>query len=120
MQVGDMVVLPRRQPSVAGVGTITGDCAYRPDLERAHGPHTRLVEWRVADTPRASFDTDLQHSLTGLLTVFQPRRADAERRIRQLADAYLSDGSVTEPEPLPHKMMTLPQLTGTSTSRAAS
>ena len=39
--------------------------------------------------------------MTGDLTVFQPRPPDAERRIKQLADAYLSDGSVAEPEPLP-------------------
>ena len=100
MQIGDMVVLPRRQPSVAGVGTITGDYSYRTDLA-THGRHTRTVDWRVTDIPRASFDTDLQHALTGLLTVFQPRHPDAERRIRQLADAYLSDGSVAEAEPLP-------------------
>lgn len=100
MEIGDVVVLPRRHPSVVGVGTITGDYAYRTDLA-THGHHTRAVAWQATDIPRASFDTDLRNSLGGLLTVFQPRHADAERRIRQLADAYLSDGSVVEPEPLP-------------------
>lgn len=91
---GDMVVLPRKQPKVIAVGKITGDYAYRPDLEGAHGPHTRAVEWRVTDIPRANFDQDLLYSLGGLSTVFQPRADNAETRIERVSQAHLSGGPI--------------------------
>ena len=93
---GDTVVLPRKQPKVVAVGKITGDYAYRPDLEGAHGPHTRPVEWEVADIPRANFDQDLLHSLGGLATVFQPRADDAKGRIERVSQAYLAGAPVSD------------------------
>ena len=91
---GDMIVLPRKQPKVIAVGKITGDYAYRPDLEGAHGPHTRPVDWTVTDIPRANFDQDVLHSLGGLATVFQPRADNAEKRIERVSQAYLAGAPV--------------------------
>lgn len=93
---GDMVVLPRKQPKVVAVGKITGDYAYRPDLEGTYGPHTRRVEWQVTDIPRANFDQDILYSLGGLATVFQPRADNAEIRIEQVSQAHLAGASVGE------------------------
>ncbi|MDE2958695.1 MAG: restriction endonuclease [Chloroflexota bacterium] len=93
---GDMIVLPRKQPKVIAVGKITGDYAYRPDMEGAHGPHTRPVEWEATDIPRANFDQDLLHSLGGLATVFQPRAEDAETRIAQVSQAHLAGAPVSD------------------------
>ena len=93
---GDMVVLPRKQPKVVAVGKIAGGYEYRPDLESAHGPHTRLVEWEVTDIPRANFDQDLLHSLGGLATVFRPRADDAEGRIERVSQAHLAGTPVED------------------------
>lgn len=93
---GDMVVLPRKQPKVVAVGKIAGEYAYRPDLEGAHGPHTRPVAWQVTDIPRANFDQDVLHSLGGLATVFRPRAENAETRIEQAAQAHLAGAPVAD------------------------
>ena len=97
IQIDDMVVLPRKQPKVVAVGRITGEYEYRPDLEGAHGSHTRSVEWRITDIPRADFEQDILYSLGGLSTVFQPRADDAETRIEVVVQARLQGAPVLEP-----------------------
>ena len=89
MRVGEMVVLPRKRPKVIAVGRIAGDYEYSPDETQAPLPHTRRVEWTVADVPRANFALDLLRSFNSNRTIFEANRNNAEARIRQVVDAYL-------------------------------
>lgn len=100
MQVGEMIVLPRRQPRVIAVGTIAGDYSYDPDKSQAPLPHTRKVEWLVEDVPRENFDEDLKRSFGSHRTISQIRKDNAEARIRQVINAYLGDEQMVEPIPL--------------------
>ena len=100
MQIGDMVVLPRRRPRVIAVGKIVGNYLYDPDKSQAPLPHTRKVEWLVEDVPRENFDEVLKRSFGSQRTISQIRKDNAEARIRQVVNAYLGDGQIEEPIPL--------------------
>ena len=99
ISLDDLVVLPRKQAKVVAVGRMTGAYEYRPDSELI-GPHTRRVDWRAVDIPRANFDSDLLYAFGGNLTVFRVRKDNAEERINAVTDAYLSDSPVPEPFPI--------------------
>ncbi|MCY3544461.1 MAG: restriction endonuclease [Chloroflexi bacterium] len=99
MQIGEMIVLPRKRHRVIAVGRITGNYVYNADESQAPLPHTRKVEWLIDDVPRANFDQDLKHSFTSQLTVSQVRKDNAETRILQVVNAYLGDEQMTEPIP---------------------
>lgn len=101
MQVGEMVVLPRRHPRVIAVGRITGDYVYNPTDYEAPLPHTRKVEWRVQEVPRANFDPDLIRSMNGNSTVYQVQSSNAEDRISAIVNAYLGNEQVLDiPAPI--------------------
>lgn len=85
LQVGDTLVLPRKQPKVVAVGKLSGPYRYQPDLEY---PHVRPVEWDAVDIPRPSFDPDLLSSFGALSTVFQVNRTNAQERIDQVVRRY--------------------------------
>lgn len=95
----DLVVLPRKQTKVVAIGKMVGEYEYRPE-DQLVGPHTRKVEWRAIDIPRANFDSDLLFSFNGNLTIFRVNRENAEERIMRVVDAYLSDSPVPEPPPI--------------------
>ena len=95
IQIDEMVVLPRKSPKVVAVGRVTGDYCYRPDQTDA-GCHTRSVEWRAVDVPRANFDQDLLYSISGQLTLFQVKKDNAESRIERIASAHLADDPAIE------------------------
>lgn len=97
--IADLVVLPRKQTKVVAVGRMAGEYTYRPDDELI-GPHTRVVEWRAIDIPRANFDTDLLHSLGANPTIFQVRAANAEERINGIVNAYLNDSPIPDSPPI--------------------
>ena len=97
MQVGEMVVLPRRQPRVIAVGKISGGYVFNPSDVRAPLPHTRRVEWLVSDVPRANFGQDLRNSFSSQLTVSQIRKDNAQSRIERVMNAYLGEDSPNQP-----------------------
>ena len=88
MQIGDMVVLPRKRAREVAVGRVVGTYAHRPALIEG-APHTRDVEWLVTNIPRSHFDQDLLNSLGTMLTLSQPNAPNAETRIKQIANVYL-------------------------------
>ena len=98
-KIGEMIVLPRRQPKVIAVGKIVGDYVYEPSDDKAPLPHTRKVEWHVQDIPRANFDQDLNSSFNSRLTISQVGRNNAEARIKQTLSAYLDEESSAEAIP---------------------
>ena len=91
MQIGEMIVLPRRRPRVIAVGKIVGDYLYDPDKFQAPLPHTRKVEWLVEDVPRENFDEVLKRSFGSQRTISQIRKENAESRILHIVTAYLGN-----------------------------
>lgn len=87
IETGDLVVMPRKgQPTIA-IGEISGKYQYRP--EQPNFLHGRPVTWIKPEVPRASLDEDLKSSLNTILTVFSPRSAEAEQRLRAMAGGEL-------------------------------
>jgi restriction system protein len=94
MEVGDIVVLPRKLTSQVALGKITGPYAYRQigDTQR----HTRPVQWIRPDVPRTAFGQDLLYSFGAFLTVFNVSRNDADRRVAAVLDGKADPGFVGE------------------------
>lgn len=93
LNVGEIVVLPCKQPKVVAVGRISGEYEFKESLEF---PHTRPVEWEATDIPRSSFDQDLLYSFGGLSTVFRVNRDNADARINQVIKLYLGESIEAE------------------------
>ena len=94
LKMGEMIVLPRKQPRVIAVGKIVGDYFYDHDKSQAPLPHARKVEWIVRDVPRANFDSDLLRSINGNGTIFRVNRNNAEGRINWVVSAYLGNEQI--------------------------
>ena len=97
LQIGDIIVLPRRQTRMVAVGRITGD--YRYDTME-QPPHIRSVEWDAIDIPRSDFDEDFLDYFGGLLAVFRINRDNAQERIRQIVSRHrgeIPDATTTLP-----------------------
>ena len=87
ISIGDVIVLPRKQPRVVAVGTAAGAYEYRPNLDP---PHVLAVDWKARSIPRENFDQDLLYSLGGLATVYRVRASDARSRIEQIVTDHLA------------------------------
>lgn len=79
MQVGDIVVMPRKLTSQIAIGRVSGP--YRFQHVGDTFRHTRTVEWVRADVPRTAFEQDLLYSFGAFMTICNISRNDAERRV---------------------------------------
>ena len=96
INTGDTVAMPRKGQSVLAVGRITGEYTYRP--EQPEFSHARPVEWINPAVPKSLLPQDLQASMNGHRTIFQPSPLDAAEKL--LAAANGDPGEVIEtPEP---------------------
>ena len=90
IEIGDLIVMPRKgQPTIA-VGEMAGEYEYRPEFTRRN--HGRAIRWINTEIRRDSLPPDLQSSINGNLTIFQPRNENAEQRLRTIAETGM-DGS---------------------------
>ena len=101
VNVGDLVVVPRKTAREVAVGRISGDYAYEPDLVGTGVPHVRPVAWQVTNIPRSHFDRDLLNSFGSLLTISQPGAPNAESRIVRVVNDFLGNVPVAEPPTTP-------------------
>jgi restriction system protein len=98
MQVGDLVVMPRKSTPVVAIGRITGDYAYRPEVPEGL-QHSRPVEWLATEVERAAVKGDLRDSMGSLLTVSELSRRDAVNRVKALAETGEDPGYEGHVEP---------------------
>ena len=96
MQVGDMILLPRKKARAVAVGRVAGEYRLDPDIPFA-ACHARDVEWRAVDVPRDGFDAGILTAIRSMLTVFQVKREGAEARIDGATRAYLSGEMILPP-----------------------
>jgi restriction system protein len=91
MQVGDLVVMPRKFQPVIAIGRITGDYGYVGDAAMQMR-HTRPVEWLNQAVERTAFGGDLRDSMGSQLTVSELSRRDATKRVETLARLGIDPG----------------------------
>ena len=101
VDIGDLVVVPRKTTREIAVGRITGPYAYQPDVVGTGVPHVRAVEWQITNIPRSHFDRDLLNSFGSLMTISQPGAPNAEERIARVAKDFLGDESILDPSTIP-------------------
>ena len=82
MQVGDIVVLPRKLTSQIAIGRVTEPYQYRQ--VNAENRHTRAVEWLLPEVPRSTFEQDLLYSFGAFMTVCNISRNDAVHRVQAI------------------------------------
>jgi restriction system protein len=91
MQIGDLVVMPRKHRPVIAIGRVTGNYQYRvnapPELR-----HVRQVVWIKRDVERAALRGDLRDSMGSFRTVSELSRRDAAKRVQSLADLGVDPG----------------------------
>ena len=88
---GDTVVLPLKTTSCIAIGTCTS--GYRYDADAPEDRRIRLgVTWVRTDVPRSAVKQDLLYTLGSALTVFQPTRNEAVRRIAELSRSGTDPG----------------------------
>jgi restriction system protein len=90
MEVGDLVVMPRR-PRQLALGVITSEYMFRDGAEPGL-QHIRQVKWERPDLERSAVQQDLLDSMGSLLTIFELRRNDAARRVAALRDTGKDPG----------------------------
>jgi restriction system protein len=104
IEVGDLVVLPRKLTSGVAIGKVTGPYAYDPTSPNFH---TRTVQWLNDAIPRDTFKQDLRFSFGAFMTVCEIKRNNAVDRVQ----AVLATGQ--DPGILMGKQGTLPAVTVT-------
>ena len=90
MQVGDLVVLPRKLTSQIAIGRVTGPCRFTE--VNSEPRHTRPVQWLQTDIPRTTFEQDLLYSFGAFMTVCNVSRNDAARRVAAVLEGKPDPG----------------------------
>jgi restriction system protein len=81
IQLGDLVVLPRKLTSGVAVGEVTGLYTFEPN---GISKHTRAVRWLNEAIPRDVFKQDLRFSFGAFMTVCEIQRNQALERMKAI------------------------------------
>lgn len=103
IEVGDIVVMPRKVTNGVAIGIVTGD--YRFDGV-SDFKHSRTVEWKEESLPRDTFKQDLRHSFGAFMTICQIKRNSALERVQAVLETGTDPGALLgkqgqAPKPLP-------------------
>jgi restriction system protein len=98
MDIGDLVVMPRKFQQIIAIGELTGPYEYRADQPPGNR-HVRTVNWRVPALDRAVVKGDLRDSMGSLLTISELTRRDAVLRITTLVNEGHDPGYTGAVEP---------------------
>ncbi|MFN7773347.1 MAG: restriction endonuclease [Planctomycetota bacterium] len=90
IQVGDIVVLPRKLTNQVALGRVTGNYKYEKVGDSCR--HVRAVEWIRPEIPRSLFKQDLLYSIGAFMTVCNIKRNDAENRILAMLNGKSDPG----------------------------
>jgi len=89
IQVGDLVVMPRKLTNGVAIGQVTGNYIYD-----ANDPyrHSRSVKWLEVSVARDVFKQDLRHSFGAFMTICEIKRNSALDRVRAVLKNGLDSG----------------------------
>ena len=90
IKIGDLIAMPRKGQSTIAIGEIEGEYEYRPEFPEA--VHGRAIRWLNPEVHKDSLLPDLQTSMNGDRTIYQPRKDNAENRLRAVAETGLDVG----------------------------
>ena len=93
IQVGDLIILPRKRTSQIAIGRVKGPYEYERVRESLR--HTRQIEWLETELPRTVFRQDLLYSFGAYMTVCNVSRNDAVRRVHAVLEAGNDPGIST-------------------------
>jgi restriction system protein len=79
IQMGDLVVMPRKLTDGVAIGEVTGD--YHFDAADPYR-HSRAVKWLKESIPRDTFRQDLRHSFGAFMTICEIQRNAALARVQ--------------------------------------
>lgn len=69
MKAGDVVVYPSRADRMVNIGIVSGDYAFRPQID-AEYPHRRRVDWNIS-VPRTQFSQAALYEMGSAVALFQ-------------------------------------------------
>jgi restriction system protein len=84
IEVGDWVVMPRKNKPTIAIGEVLGPCQFNSTQSDSF-KHSRQVKWFDTDIPRSNFDQDILYSFGAFMTVCEIKRNEAEARVRVMA-----------------------------------
>lgn len=79
IEIGDLVVLPRKLTSGVAIGSVTGAYTF---CAGGVSKQTRTVKWLNEAIPRDTFKQDLRHSFGAFMTVCEIKRNQALDRVK--------------------------------------
>lgn len=91
IQVGDLVVMPRKVTNGVAIGEITGEYKFDPDDPYRH---SRAVKWLEESVARDAFKQDLRHSFGAFMTICEIKRNSALERVRAALRTGSDPGSL--------------------------
>jgi len=89
IQVGDLVVMPRKATNGVAVGEVKGDYVF--DASDPYR-HSRVVTWLNEAVPRDAFKQDMRHSFGAFLTICEITRNSALERVRAVVQTGSDPG----------------------------
>ena len=91
IQIGDIVVMPRKVTDGVAIGEVTG--SYIFDAADQY-KHSRTVKWLKEAVPRNSFKQDLRHSFGAFMTICEIQRNDALKRVLSVVKTGIDPGAL--------------------------
>ena len=91
IEVGDLVVMPRKVTNGVAIGEVTGTYTY--DVDDPYR-HSRSVKWLEVSVPRDAFKQDLRHSFGAFMTICEIKRNSALERVRAVLRNGVDPGAL--------------------------
>ncbi|MEI7605936.1 MAG: restriction endonuclease [Rhodospirillaceae bacterium] len=91
IQIGDLVVMPRKLTNGVAIGSITGEYFFDTSGECRH---SRSVKWEKDSVPRDAFKQDLRHSFGAFMTICEIQRNSALERVKAVLKTGSDPGAV--------------------------
>lgn len=80
IEIGDLVVMPRKNTGLVAIAEVTGKYQFRPSA--AAYRHARPVKWLRTDISRDAFKQDLLYSFGAFMTICEIDRNNALERVK--------------------------------------
>ena len=93
IQIGDLIILPRKLSRQLAIGVVTRGYFYDATAE-PNKRHTIQVEWKRTDIPRTVVKQDLLYALGAFLTICKITRNDALNRLVSVLEKGIDPGSI--------------------------
>jgi restriction system protein len=91
IQIGDIVVMPRKVTNGVAIGKVAGKYVYDPNDPNKH---SRAVTWLKEAAPRDAFKQDLKHSFGAFMTICEVQRNEALKRVLAVVETGTDPGAL--------------------------